>query len=77
MNRRLINSVGKRLGTLEDLVINCKNNTVEKIVLSRVGALEEDGYVALPYEPLGFTAYGLVYDIEPRRLKEFTYSYKE
>jgi len=77
MDRRLINEEGKGIGTVEDLIINRKDNNVEKIVLSSLDIMGEDVYVALPYEPLGFTAYGLVYDITPKELKDFIYPYKE
>jgi len=77
MDRSLINEEGKGIGTVEDLIINRKDNNVEKIVLSSLDIMGEDVYVALPYEPLGFTAYGLVYDITPKELKDFIYPYKE
>ena len=77
MDRRLINEEGKDIGSVEDLIINRKNNDVEKIVLSSLDIMGEDVYVALPYEPMGFTAYGLVYDITPKELKDFIYPYKE
>jgi len=77
MDRRLINEEGKDIGRVEDFVIDRKNNKVEKIVLSSLEIMGEDVYVALPYEPLGFTAYGLVYDITPQQLKDFIHPYKE
>jgi hypothetical protein len=77
MDRRLINEQGKDIGMVEDLIVNRKNYKVEKIVLSSLDIMGKDVYVALPYEPLGFTAYGLVYDITPQQLKDFIYPYKE
>ena len=77
LNRRLINEEGKALGRIKDLVIDRKNNKVEKIVLSSIHILGEEIYVALPYEPPGFTAYGLVYEIAPAKLKDFIYPYEE
>lgn len=77
MNRHIINEEGKRVGRVKDLVINRKNNRVEKIILSSIDILGEDVHVALSYEPLGFTAYGLVYDITLHALKDFIYPYEE
>jgi hypothetical protein len=77
MDRPLINEEGRNIGRVQDLIINRKNNNVEKIVLSSLDIMREDVYVALRYEPLGFTAYGLVYDITPKELKDFIYPYKE
>jgi hypothetical protein len=77
MNRRLINERGQGIGRLRDLVINRKNNKVEKIVLFSGDILGRNVHVALPYEPLGFTAYGLVYDIMPGELNNFVYPYEE
>ncbi len=71
LNRHVINEEGKDIGRLEDLVIDKNDNKVEKIVLSVVDNINENTYVAVPYEPLGFSAYGLVYDIMPRRLKDY------
>ena len=77
MNRRIINEEGKRVGRVKDLVINRKNNEVEKIILSSIDILGEEVHVALSYEPLGFTAYGLVYDITLGTLKDYIYPYEE
>jgi len=76
MNRRLINEQGKNLGMLEDLMIDRDSNKVEKIIVSSVDILGENVYAALPYEPLGFTVYGLVYDMMPGELKNLIYAYE-
>jgi hypothetical protein len=49
---------------------------VEKIIISSVEILGKDIHVALPYKPLGFTPYGLIYDIMPGRLKDFIQPYE-
>jgi len=77
MNRRLINEEGKDIGRVKDLMINRENNTVEKIIISSMDIPGEDVHVALPYQPLGFGAYGLVYDIMPRKLKDHIFPYKK
>jgi sporulation protein YlmC with PRC-barrel domain len=77
MNRLLVNEEGKELGRIKDLLVSRKDNKVEKIIVSSIPHLEEDVHVALLYEPLGFTAYGLVYDISRRKLKDFIYAYEK
>jgi hypothetical protein len=77
MNRRLINEEGKDIGRVKDLLINRKDNKVEKIILFSEEILGEKVYAGLAYEPLGFTALGLVYDISPGKLKDFIYPYKK
>lgn len=77
INRPLINEGGKPIGRVQDLLINQKGHSIEKIILFSEDILGEDVYVALSYQPLGFTGYGLVYDIRPRELKEFVYPYEK
>jgi sporulation protein YlmC with PRC-barrel domain len=78
MDRRLINEKGVQIGWVKDLLINSKRNEVEKIIVSSRDILGEGTHVALPFVPLGFTVYGLVWDISPAELKELpTYSYEE
>jgi sporulation protein YlmC with PRC-barrel domain len=73
MDRRLINEDGMDIGRVKDLLINRETNTIEKIIISSIYILGEDIHVALRYMPLGFTAYGLVYDIRPGDLKDYIY----
>jgi sporulation protein YlmC with PRC-barrel domain len=63
MNRRMINSQGQDVGWVEDLLINTERNKIEKIIVSTEHVLGAGPMIALPYRPLGFTGYGLVYDI--------------
>jgi sporulation protein YlmC with PRC-barrel domain len=42
MDRRLINEEEKRIGRVKDLVINRKNNKIEKIIISSMYILGED-----------------------------------
>jgi sporulation protein YlmC with PRC-barrel domain len=77
IQREIINDQGKPVGRVRDLVINTADNTVEKIVLFSEDILDEALHVALAYQPLGFTDYGVVYDIQPDELKDFVYPYKE
>jgi sporulation protein YlmC with PRC-barrel domain len=64
----LINERGEYLGEVKDLLINGKDR-IDKILISSGGIVGEDTYIALPYKPLGFTAYGSIYDIALRELK--------
>jgi len=76
LDRRLVNKEGTEIGRVKDFVINWQDRKVEKIVIYSVDILGENVHVALPYEPIGFTAYGLVYDIQSKKLKKFIYPYK-
>ena len=66
------------VGILRDLVINDKGQIVKIIVSRNNGIFEKKFYVALPYKPLGFTSYGLVYDITAEEVKQAPeYPYKK
>ncbi len=75
IHRALSNERGMKLGVVKDLVIDRKNNRIEKIVISPAGAAGEDVYVALPYKPLGFLTSGILYDIDPENLKNYAVPY--
>lgn len=68
IGRPLIDPMGGRLGEFKDLVIN-EEEQVEKIIL-QADALGDDVYVVLPYQELGFTYYGVVYDITMDELEK-------
>lgn len=72
LDRRLINQDGKMLGRIQDLEIQPASNTVGKIIVFVEHALGKEMHVALPFKPLGFTPYGVVYEgIQPKELKDF------
>lgn len=74
VGRELIEPMGARFGRIRDLVI--KDNRVEKIILE-TRVLEEDKHVALPYERIGFTHYGIVYEVTLDELEKMpAYEYK-
>jgi hypothetical protein len=76
LDRRLINERGVNIGWVKDLLINLNSNKVEKIIVSPEDISGKGDYVALPYKPLGFTAYGLVYDVRRDQLENMPkYSY--
>jgi hypothetical protein len=69
-NRRMINEQGRDIGWIDDLLVNVEENKVEKIIISVEYVLRGGvSKLALPYKPLGFTGYGLVYDISLLNLK--------
>jgi sporulation protein YlmC with PRC-barrel domain len=70
LGREMIDPTGQRLGEIKNLVIN-GNGQVEKIILE-ADVLGDNIYVALPYEELGFTYYGIVYDITVDELKKLS-----
>ena len=70
MNRYLINSDGEQLGQVEDLLIDAGTGTVKKIIVSSGGLLTGESRKALPYRTLGFSAYGLVYDVSAEDLQK-------
>ncbi|MCF8084457.1 MAG: PRC-barrel domain-containing protein [Deltaproteobacteria bacterium] len=77
MHRNLINEDNKDIGTVMDLLINTKEGKVTKIILSSMDILGKEVHVALPYEPIGFSDYGIVYDIQKENLKEYIYPYEK
>jgi hypothetical protein len=58
-------------------VINGKDNKIGKIVIFSKDIPGKDVHLGFAYEPLGFKAYGLVYDIALEQLKDFIYPYEE
>jgi sporulation protein YlmC with PRC-barrel domain len=75
IKRTLINDRGEIIGEIDDLVIG-RDGKVEKLVISSEEYLGEDKYVTVPFEPLGFTPFAVVYKITPvelRNLPKFPY----
>lgn len=77
MDRHVVNEERQSIGVVADLALSRETSEVEKIIIAAEDVLGEGVYIALAYEPLGFTPYGLVYDISPEVLKDFVYPYKE
>lgn len=61
--RRMINENGRDIGRIVDLVIDRTSQKIQEIILLTRNVFPEEEHVALDYEPLGFSVYGLVYDI--------------
>lgn len=63
MNRRVVDEDGNIVGRVTDLLIDTRDARVKKILLTARAVRGDSSPVAIPYEPPGFTAYGLVLDI--------------
>jgi hypothetical protein len=78
MDRPVLGADGTLIGWLEDLLINVEKKKVEKLIVSAERHLGDNGYVALDYEPLGFTPHGISLDITMAELKnQSAYPYEE
>ena len=55
---------------MEDLLIDPQSGTIKKIIVSTGGLLTGESRKALPYRTLGFSAYGLVYDVSAEDLQK-------
>jgi sporulation protein YlmC with PRC-barrel domain len=70
VGRVVINKQGEEVADLEDLIID-QNDNVAKIILSIGGFLGmSDKLVAVPFKPLGFTDFGITYDITGEELED-------
>ena len=70
MHRRLINPSGELLGMVVDLIIDPATVMVSHIVIASDALPNEPERLYLPYDPLDFTAYGIVYGITSTELTE-------
>ncbi len=68
---------GDRVGTVKELLIDQKNNTVEKIVVSTSRISGEQAHITLPYKPFGFTICGLIHDEMPENLEASVHPYEQ
>jgi sporulation protein YlmC with PRC-barrel domain len=69
MNRQVINESGNYIGRVADLLIDTRDERVKKIILASESIRGDDALVAIPYEPPGFAAYGVVFDISRKEIK--------
>jgi sporulation protein YlmC with PRC-barrel domain len=77
IKRTLINDRGEIIGKIDDLVIG-RNGKVDKLVISSEKYLGEDKYATVPFEPLGFTPFAVVYKIAPEELRNLPkFPYKD
>ena len=74
-DRQVFNASGAYLGRVADLLIDAAKGKVKKIILAADAIRGDDSLVAIPYEPPGFTAYGVVCNLsqeEIRKMPEFS-----
>jgi sporulation protein YlmC with PRC-barrel domain len=77
LNRKLITKRKTDIGRVNDLLIDRKENTIDRIVVSEVKIEKKDVYVALPYKPMSFIDDGLVYEIDPAGIKGHIFAYEQ
>jgi sporulation protein YlmC with PRC-barrel domain len=70
IDRQVINESGAYIGRVADLLVDIKDAKVKKIILKVKDIRGDDSHVAVPYEPPGFTAYGVVYDISVEEIRD-------
>ena len=70
LGRVVINKQGEEVAAVNDLVVG-PDDTIESIILAVGGILGiGDKRVAVPYRPIGFTLYGITYDISRKALED-------
>jgi sporulation protein YlmC with PRC-barrel domain len=72
IDREIYGKNGNQFGEIDDLVIK-RSGKVKKVTIEVGGFLDirgDDLRVAVPYEPLGFTAYGIVCDLNRRQISK-------
>ena len=70
IDRQVINESGDYIGRVTDLLIDLPSGKVKKIIVDVDDVRGDDSRVAVPYEPPGFTVYGLVYDISRQEISK-------
>ena len=70
LGQNVINQKGQELGEIDDLIISAQGKVVD-LIISAGGVLGiGDKLVSLRYKPIGFTAYGIIYDISRSELQD-------
>lgn len=70
IGRQVINESGDYIGSVDDLLIDTQSAKVKKIILNVDDVRGDDSRVAIPYEPPGFTAYGIVCDLSRKEIRK-------
>jgi sporulation protein YlmC with PRC-barrel domain len=70
IDRQVINESGDYIGRVDDLLIDTQSAKVKKIILNVDDFRGDDSRVAVPYEPPGFTAYGIVCDVSREEIRK-------
>ena len=77
IDRQVVNESGAYIGRVADLLIDVQKAKVLKIILAAGDIRGDDSLAAIPYEPPGITAYGVVCDLsreEIRKMPEYSYA---
>jgi sporulation protein YlmC with PRC-barrel domain len=70
IGRQVINESGDYIGRVDDLLIDTQSAMVKKIILDVDEIRRDDSLVAVPYEPPGFTARGIVCDLSREEIRK-------
>jgi len=70
IDRQVVNASGAFLGRVADLLIDGANGEVKKIILAAEDIRGDDSLVAIPYEPPGFTVYGVVCELSQKEIRK-------
>jgi sporulation protein YlmC with PRC-barrel domain len=71
MNRLIVNADGVHIGWLEDFLIDKDTSKVMEVVINAEDHRgEQEPYVAVPYRPLGFGPFGILYNISAEKVKD-------
>jgi hypothetical protein len=70
IDRQVLNESGDYIGRVTDLLIDIPSGKVKKIIIEVDDVRADDSQVAVPYEPPGFTGYGIVYDISRQEISK-------
>ena len=68
IDRRIYDESGAYIGRVADLLIDTRDAKVKEIILIAEDIRGEDSRVLIPYEPPGFTAYGIVWDLSRKEI---------
>jgi sporulation protein YlmC with PRC-barrel domain len=69
-DRPVVSASGAFLGRVADLLIDVQKGEVKKIILEAAEIRGDDPLVAIPYEPPGFTVYGVVCDLSQEEIRK-------
>ncbi|MEJ2638197.1 MAG: PRC-barrel domain-containing protein [Desulfosarcinaceae bacterium] len=76
IGRRMMNEAGEEIGQVSDLVLAPDTDTIKTIIVTRLDMASQPVRFALPYKPISFTPYGMVYDISLKALSSYQLSEK-
>ena len=69
IDRQVISESDGYIGRVADLLIDARDAKVKNVLLLAEEIRGDDSRVLIPYEPPGFTAYGIVWDISSKEIR--------